>query len=160
MDPLITPASQQYAISAALVEKNLADFSDADARQSPAGDSNSILWLVGHLANTRCRLLEMLGVDRAPRWPEFFSRGANPADRDKHPALDEVLSEWRDVSASLSKRLEEIGDAELSAKCPRDFPIADKTMRGAITFLAYHEGYHVGQMAYLRKLFGKGQLVG
>jgi hypothetical protein len=60
----------------------------------------------------------------------------------------------------LSKRLEEIGDAELSAKCPRDFPIADKTMRGAITFLAYHEGYHVGQMAYLRKLLGKGQLVG
>ena len=160
MDPLITPAAQQYNISTALVEKNLADFSDADARQAPAGDSNSILWLVGHLANTRCRLLELLGVDRAPRWPQFFSRGANPAGRDQHPALDEVRNEWRDVTASLSKRLEEIGDAELSAKCPRDFPIADKTMRGAITFLAYHEGYHVGQMAYLRKLLGKGQLVG
>ena len=160
MDDLITPAAQQYAISAALVEKNLAGFSDADARQTPGGDSNSILWLVGHLANTRCRLLEMLGVDRAPRWPQFFSRGANPADRGQHPPLDEVAGEWRSVSAELTRRLEEIGDAELSAKCPRDFPIADKTMRGAITFLSYHEGYHVGQIAYLRKLLGKGQLVG
>lgn len=160
MDPLITPAAQQFALTAALVEKNLAGFSDAEARQSPAGDSNSMLWLVGHLANTRCRLLEMLGAGRAPRWPQFFSRGANPADRDQHPALDEVLNEWRDAAAALTKRLEEIGDAELSAQCPRDFPIADKTMRGAITFLAFHEGYHVGQMAYLRKLLGKGQLVG
>jgi len=160
MDALITPAAQQFAVTTALVDRNLADYSDADARQTPDGDSNSILWLLGHLANTRCRLLEMLGVARPPRWPEFFSRGANQADRDRHPALDEVLGEWRDATAGLTKRLEEIGDAELSAKCPRDFPIADKTMRGAVTFLAYHEGYHIGQMAYLRKLSGKGQLVG
>jgi hypothetical protein len=36
----------------------------------------------------------------------------------------------------------------------------DKTQRGAIVFLNYHETYHVGQMAYLRKWLGYSQLVG
>ena len=32
--------------------------------------------------------------------------------------------------------------------------------RGAVAFLTFHDGYHTGQIAYVRKWLGKGQLVG
>ena len=48
----------------------------------------------------------------------------------------------------------------MSAPAPRDFPVPDKTIRGAINFLAYHEAYHLGQMGYLRKWLGKDSLRG
>lgn len=56
-------------------------------------------------------------------------------------------------------RLEELTEAELSAPAPRSFAIPDRSVRGAITFLAYHEGYHIGQMAFLRKWLGFPGLV-
>jgi hypothetical protein len=36
----------------------------------------------------------------------------------------------------------------------------DGKIGGLIAFLAFHETYHVGQLSYLRKWLGYGQLVG
>jgi hypothetical protein len=57
-------------------------------------------------------------------------------------------------------RLELLTEEELAK--PASFPVltGDKTKRGAIVFLNYHETYHIGQMAYLRKWLGYSQLVG
>ena len=70
------------------------------------------------------------------------------------------MSVWAGAGEQLMKRYEELTGEELSAKAPRDFPVPDKTIRGAINFLAYHEAYHVGQIAYIRKLLDKSSLVG
>jgi len=57
-------------------------------------------------------------------------------------------------------RLKVLTDEELSKPAPFPVPAGDKTQRGAIVFLNFHETYHIGQMAYLRKWLGYSQLVG
>jgi hypothetical protein len=57
------------------------------------------------------------------------------------------------------KRLDDLGEDGLVAPSPRSLPIPDKTIRGAINFAAFHESYHVGQMAYIRKWLGFPGLV-
>ena len=42
-------------------------------------------------------------------------------------------------------------EERLAAEPPFKFPVADRTYVGAVTFLAQHEFYHVGQLALLRK---------
>jgi hypothetical protein len=71
-----------------------------------------------------------------------------------------VVAAFDEAAEKLQQRFENLDDGTLSTPCPRDFPIADKSLAGAVTFLALHEVYHAGQMAYLRKWLGKGQLVG
>lgn len=40
-----------------------------------------------------------------------------------------------------------------------DLPNGDKTVRGALLFYAYHEAWHLGQIAYARKGMGMEGLV-
>lgn len=53
----------------------------------------------------------------------------------------------------------EATDMQLAAPAPRALPIADKSVLGALTFLTYHEGYHLGQIALLRKALGVTRLI-
>jgi hypothetical protein len=160
MDPLVSQSSQLYGISTALVERALRDFSDEEARQRIEGNSNCMLWLFAHLTAARCSLAGMLGVRKDVAWREYFGKGSKGDDFARYPTLAEVRQVWREITPLLVQGLETASDEQLSATPPRDFPIPDKTMRGAILFLAYHESYHVGQMSYLRKCLGKDGLVG
>jgi len=161
MDGLISPSVQQYAISNLLFADALKDLSDEELLKSPGRRSNSMLWNAGHITTSRCLLLNMLGEQMEIPWPELFGRGAKRVDDPRElPALDEILSIWRDVTDRLMRTFEEPSEAKLEEKTPINFPVADKTIRGGISFLAYHEACHIGQLAYLRKWLGKGQLVG
>jgi hypothetical protein len=102
----------------------------------------------------------MLGVKKDVAWQEFFRKGSKGDDFSRYPKLAEVRQVWQEITPQLVQVLEAASDEQLSAPAPRDFPVADKTMRGAILFLAFHEAYHVGQMSYLRKCLGKDGLVG
>ena len=44
--------------------------------------------------------------------------------------------------------------AQLLAPPPEGFPIEDQTIRGGISFLSWHESYHVGQIGVLRTELG------
>ena len=160
MDPLVNQSHQLYGISTALVEKAVRDFSDEEAARRVEGNSNCMLWLFGHLTSVRCSLAGMLGVKKEMPWQPLFRKGATGTDFSQYPKMAEIREVWQDITPQLFQLLETAGDEQLAAPAPRDFPIPDKTMRGAILFLAFHESYHVGQMSYLRKCLGKDNLVG
>ena len=159
MHPSIVPISQIFGVSTALYEKALAGLDRETLLKRPGTGTNPLLWIAGHLASSRYGLAGVLGRPREFPLGKIFSRGAAPGDLSALPEIGPIQEAWRDISALLMSRLEELTDAELSAPSPRSFPIPDGTIRGAITFLAYHEGYHVGQMAYLRKWLGFPGLV-
>jgi uncharacterized damage-inducible protein DinB len=53
------------------------------------------------------------------------------------------------------------GAGTLSAPPPEKAPPStDGTLGGVISFLAYHETYHVGQAAYLSRWLGHAQIMG
>jgi len=126
--------------------------------RKPGDDSNHLLWVVGHLVVSRGYILKTLGAEWSLAWAPLFARGAKPGEDSAYPAAEEVMKAWSDVSGRLAAVLSEV-PAEVLAK-PRDKPTFDGKVGGFIAFLAFHETYHVGQVAYLRKWLGHSQLVG
>jgi DinB superfamily len=160
MSSSLAPVAQLYAFNTNLYEKALEGLDREQALRQPTPNGNPILWIAGHLASSRFGIAAMLGQERPLPWAKVFHRGSTLEDPSALPELSVVLEGWRDISAVLVPRLAAATDAELAPPAPRPFPIEDKTIRGAVTFLAFHEGYHLGQISYIRRGLGLSGLVG
>jgi hypothetical protein len=121
--------------------------------------ANPAIWIAGHLTGARYSMSSMLGEQRPSPLGPVFGKGATVPDEADLPDLDQLLSAWREISPVVLARLAEATEAQLAVTSPRRLPIKDGTIRGALTFLAYHEGYHLGQLALIRKSFGLPGLV-
>jgi hypothetical protein len=49
----------------------------------------------------------------------------------------------------LEERFAALTEAELSARAPHQFPVADESVLGMIALMVQHDSYHVGQLALL-----------
>lgn len=127
---------------------------------SPKESSNPILWIAGHIVWARAMALKTLGHTWERPWMTQFARGAKLPTASEYPAPDEVLSGWADVSSELASALESASDEALSAPTGERSPSFDGKVGGMVSFLAYHEAYHVGQAAYLRCWLGHGGIAG
>jgi uncharacterized damage-inducible protein DinB len=153
MDPVVGALAQLIAINDRLLGKALDGLTEEEGWRHP-GDANPICWIVGHLTVYRNGLAKALGTGEDLPWARFFEMKSQPDQSAGGPSLAEIRAALQGVSERLAARFEQLTDAELSAVAPRRVPIADRTVRGLIAFLAYHESYHVGQVAYLRKWLG------
>jgi uncharacterized damage-inducible protein DinB len=64
------------------------------------------------------------------------------------------------VKATLNATLEETSADALAVPGPEKLPSFDGMLSGAVSFMAWHETYHVGQAAFLRRWLGHGQVAG
>jgi hypothetical protein len=72
-----------------------------------------------------------------------------------YPALEHSRAEWHKVTALLQDALSSADEAHLSSECLLKSPIGDPTNGGTIAFLAQHESYDIGQIAFLKKFHTK-----
>jgi hypothetical protein len=141
-----------------LVKKATAGIQPDHWYLKPSDSSNHLLWVAGHLIVSRAGVLKALGSEWSVPWNALFVRGAKPAAPDDYPRPEEIQEAWNNVSEQLSTVLAGVS-ADLLAR-PHEKPTFDGKVGGFVAFLAFHETYHVGQVAYLRKWLGYGQLVG
>ncbi len=129
-----------------------------DLQKRPSEDTNSILFIFIHLVDARNYLLRMCG--RKIEYPikGLFADAKSNDDIDEYPSPEEVTESWEIVSENLQEALQEIDEEKLSQKSRFQFPVDDTTFLGAISFLTSHDTYHIGQIAYLRKLYGYGSM--
>ena len=159
MNAAAKPVLEVLRLNTALFEKGLSGLEPADAERRVVLGSNPIIWIAGHLAWARFGMSSMLGEPLPSPWGSVFAKGAKPDESPTLPSPEDVLSRWREVSRQLDERLSKATPEQLGAAAPRPFPIGDKSVLGALTFLTYHEGYHLGQMAMIRKALGLSRLV-
>ena len=124
----------------------------------PGDASNPLTWVAGHLVASRDTVLKALGSEWSAPWTSLFARGAKLAAPGQYPGVEEIRRAWNDVSEQLAASLASV-PADVLAR-PHEKPSFDGTVGGFVAFLALHETYHVGQLGYLRKWLGYGQLVG
>ena len=160
MDPVVAPSAHLFGLGDRLFAQALKGVSAEQALKRPDGKANSLLWIAAHMAKSRTHLANLIGLERKLPWGDLFDRGGQPGDSATYPSIDEIKSTWTELHDALMKRIEEMTDGDLAAPVPIKFPIPDNTRRGAISFIAYHEGYHVGQLSYARKLLGLAGLTG
>lgn len=154
MDPVVTPFAQLMGINDHLIGRALLGLRPDDMRRRPGAGSNPLLWVVGHIVSTRNLMARSLGGGLDLPWASKFAQKSTFDEAADYPDAAELEKVLRQLSAQLQVRLSQLSDADLSAPGPRDFPIPDKSLRGAIAFLVYHEAYHVGQVGYLKKWLG------
>ena len=160
MDHTISAISSLFHTNDQLFHRALDGIDREHLLQRPHDGSNSLIWIAGHATTSRASLTKMLGESVENPWSELFKRGATIDSNVSYPEIQEIVSLWEDVTEKLMTRLKALTDEELAQPATFPVPAGDKTQRSAIVFLNYHETYHIGQMAYLRKWLGHSQLVG
>lgn len=149
-----------YSVNSDLVNLAFQGITSEEALERPSDLANSMLWILGHLTTARYGLCHYLGGRHPGPFGELFKRGADVDQSTEFPTLQEIFVEWECATAELERLLKKVTETRLNLPIDRDFPGVEKTVWGAVSFLNYHEAYHIGQLAYIRRLLGHSQLVG
>ncbi|WP_437759684.1 DinB family protein [Sorangium sp. So ce1389] len=155
MLPTLFGCAQIFKTSDYYMERSLAGLDPGDLRRR-AGRANSILWTVGHVTVGRCRVVHALGGRREIPWVSVFGKGSSEVDGAEMPELAEVLSLWNELREELPLRLDRLDEKDLEAPWPYELPCSGQTVLGTITYFAFHEAYHLGQVSHGRKALGRG----
>ncbi len=156
----LAPIVGQYRINASLVTKSLADMTPEDILVRPNGEANSALFIFGHITHHRHILARILGVEAPEPWGHLFGRGVKVLGGETYPEREEITLAFQHVTEKLDGRFESLTEQELNSATDFSPPGMRKIVRDTMAFLSLHETYHVGQLAYIRRLFGYNQLVG
>ncbi len=155
MHPVAAPLAAGYRLHTRLFLNCLSGLDDETARARPNQQTNSIAFLALHLVDVRHYTVTFAGGP-APAHPfaEMLAEVRTIEGLAAYPPLAEIRDAWAAVSAALEQGLDAVSGDALAAASPQRFPVSDDTVAGGLAFLLTHEGYHIGQMALLRKYLG------
>lgn len=154
MHPSVAPLHRTLRLNTRLYLNCLEGVDDDAARRRPDARTNSMAFIALHLVDSRHFLARMLGVEAHHPFAALLDAVRGIDELREVPPLAAVRAAWIEVSALLEGRLEALTDDELAREPGQRFLPDDPTLLGALTFLAQHDGYHVGQMSLLRKWVG------
>lgn len=120
---------------------------------------NCLNWVVGHILVSRQSILQMLGLQGS--WTEEeiarYQSDAEPFQSADAPGIlpfERLLADYARTQEQIAAGFAEISDEALAQTNENGRTVADRLL-----FLAWHEGYHLGQTEYLRQLAGKDDKV-
>jgi DinB superfamily len=129
---------------------------EAQAKERISDHNNPLCWLAAHTVWARYNTCAMLGKPAAKNPYDGLFENFKPFDAAaNYGTLADAKGEWNKASELLKEALATVTEEHLAADCPLKSPIGDFTFGGTITFLAEHESYDIGQIAFLKKYFTK-----
>jgi uncharacterized damage-inducible protein DinB len=148
----------QTRMTRAVVGANLAGLTHEDSLAQPRPGGNCLNWVLGHLLSVYDGMLPL--VKQEPVMGEGalkrYVRGAAPIqDRDEALDFQQMLSAWNQALDRVDAGLAGLTPDELDrpVKSPTGNP--NETLRSLITTVMFHQAYHAGQTAVLRRIAGK-----
>jgi uncharacterized damage-inducible protein DinB len=154
MDPRVFPLAEIYRLNTRLVHNCLDGLTEEQGRARPVAAANSAAFIAAHVADTRFAIVAWLGAPLENPLSATLADARGIDDIAELPTLAEIRAAWDVVSGALEGRLALLSAEELDAPSPQRFPAGGPTLLGALSFLAQHDSYHVGQLALLRKAAG------
>ncbi|MEZ4729666.1 MAG: DUF664 domain-containing protein [Caldilineaceae bacterium] len=120
----------------------------------PPFRGNCLNWVLGHMLESRNEMLQQLGQPLILPEPEaaLYRRESAPIT-ETSPAvpLAELLAGFVESQVRIEQGLATTPEANLAAIVNEE---RQTTVRANISFIAWHEAYHLGQLEYLRQLTG------
>lgn len=152
MEQSLKPIYEILSLHNKLFNIATSDVSDEDANKRINGKGNSFIHLAGHVTSTRFYMAALLGLKEENPLGDVFNGDFDPeADL---PSLQKIVEVFDDITPKLMAQLESVDTNHLSGDLPQQFPIEEQNILGGLSFLAEHEGYHIGQIGYLRVQLG------
>lgn len=160
MNAVLENINGSLKLNSVLLRQSIKGITAEDLLVRPEDKANSIQFIVGHMVINRYNMCQLLGGTDGHSYGKLFDRGEDFDKSAVYPSVNDLLDEWDKVTIKLTNILNDVSDEKLSEKNQIDFPFPDKTLLGGIAFLTYHETYHIGQLAYNRRILGYDKLVG
>ena len=154
------PIAMMFRINTDLVSRAIESLTDEELWQRPTDRSNPMLWIAGHVVQTRAAMLKLLGEPFDTGWGDLFNRGAALQEPTRYPKRGDIERVMGDTTVRLQSKLAALDDQQLANPATGPSLPGAKTVADQIAFFAFHEAYHVGQLAYIRKAIGHPPLVG
>ncbi len=149
----------QFDLHHRLYNNVLEGFSDEETNCRLYGNTeiNHVKYLAGHLLNSQYGLAAMAGINLEVKWNELFAlMGQSKAKDDfPYPSIEEIKAEWNQLHYPLRECLEKLTSKTLSYTPVAPFDQVATTSGELWAFINHHIAYHIGQIALLRKGFGK-----
>lgn len=158
----VEQASKQYQLLTDWYISVLEGIKDADGCKVIGEVTNSLEWLSGHLIVGRYRNIIRLGRQVEPyKYLDNFVNQTIPPPNAiafnkniNYPGLTECVEDWLIYSNVFMDALRSVDGAILKSELPFGVPTGGKTVEDALTFVALHETFHIGQMSIIRKTLG------
>jgi len=96
--PVAAPVAMIFAFNDAFVVRALEGLTPSELWQRPTGRNNPILWIAGHVVQTRALVLRLLGVPVETGWGDLFDRGTTLGEADRYPSREEIERVMREVT--------------------------------------------------------------
>jgi|GEM_PF-504790 len=142
-----------FGLHRRLFENALDGISENDLTVRITSNTNHLLWLAGHQACTRSFVAQLLGDTTVDGESLGIFNKALDENAD-YPGMNEIMDIFNKASGAIMGRLPHVTTEALNAPAPFEHPGNDATVGGLVDFLLDHEGYHIGQMGFLRKALG------
>ncbi len=155
-----SPVAALFTLNERLIKKSLAEFPEDHIHSRPNDNTNSCHWIFGHITTARYEVANFLGSNLERSYGKLFSMSSELKSPSDYPPLSELLQSFEEACAATNESFAAITEDEFNAPTKNAFPSQDNTVRGCVTFLNFHETYHVGQMALVQRFFGCDRLVG
>jgi uncharacterized damage-inducible protein DinB len=156
---LAAPTAMIFSFNEPFVHQALNGLTEDELRRAPSDRNNNMLWVAGHIVQTRATVLAFLGDPVDTGWGKLFDRGAALVDASQYPTADQIERVMRDVSPRLKAKLSTLTDDMLSRPATMQVP-GTTILSDELAFFALHESYHVGQLSFIRKSLGYPGLAG
>ena len=149
---------QQTRMTGYVVGANVAGLTHEDSLVQPRPGGNCLNWILGHLLTVYNGTLPLLSQEPVMGEGDLthYARGAPPI-RDRAEALEfeQLLTAWSQaverIDAGLAGLSPDVLDGPV--KSPTGNP--NETVRSLLTTVMFHQAYHAGQTAVLRRIAGK-----
>jgi hypothetical protein len=154
VSPAIVGASASFTQNTGAVKKVVAGLTPEQWLSRPNEHSNHLTWIVGHVIWARQIVIARVGGQWDCPGLEPFARSAKLDESLSYPSPETLLAYLQDSATALDVTLSALTPEALAAPAPPGPPSQDGKVSGFIGVMAWHETYHLGQIAYLRSWFG------
>ncbi|MES2521768.1 MAG: DinB family protein [Gemmatimonadota bacterium] len=137
-----------------ILSLSLADLTEEQARHRSRGDAGpSITWTVGHMLNQRHQVLAFLGDQPESPWEASFGDVA-ATDGAGYPTLATMRAEWQQMHDEIERAFASLTPEMLDRPADSRGVHGESSIRDKVSFIAWHEGYHVGVIGAIRTAAG------
>jgi hypothetical protein len=149
----------QAQLAHSVVKQNLEGLTHEESLVQPQPGGNCLNWIVGHLVWAYAGALPLVGQKPMVEQGRLsqYARGGPPLT-DSSRALDfgELLAAWDEGARRMDEGLASFPAESLERPAPAS-PTGNpnETVRSLLATIMFHQAYHVGQTAVLRRLIGK-----
>lgn len=150
---IVVPAFRMHSQSF----KNALDgISEESALHRIDNVTNHVVWMAGNLVNCRYWLADLLGLEVKDPNGKLFHEGRALDESLQYPSLEELKSNFAEVSPQVYQKLLQVTDEHLDS--PYDFgmgiPFVKENVLNMIGMCIGREDYLLGQIGLMRKLLG------